>query len=219
MKPQQNFDAYEEHRVLMNAHAEKDKDSWHPECSEIIKTFLPQTRFKNTVDIACCGGSTLDTIGVSGENLTLLDFAEKQLEKAKNRLAPKFKNISLVHADLTKEPEKILSNAPYDLVVCSHIIQHIEDEQKASRIAQVALKALGQGAVFVFVCYRRRPVFPFIPLPEKREGFFTHKELGLRIFYRRYVKEEILAMFSELECLGIDDKSKAGDIVFVGRKK
>jgi 2-polyprenyl-3-methyl-5-hydroxy-6-metoxy-1,4-benzoquinol methylase len=212
-----NFDPYQEHRVVLNRFADIKLDSWHPDSSLLLKKQLPQYTFKNVLDIGSCGGSTLESLAVQGDKITLIDFAEKQLPVAKSKAMKQFDKVECFHVDLSKNSEIILKNAPYDLVICSQMIQHVPDEKCAEKIAKTAVEALSPGGILAFSCYRMRRRF-FI-LPTTREGYFQNKNSAyLRIFFRRYTKLEILNLFKSLECVFIDDHSTRDDIIYVGRK-
>ena len=80
-----NFNSDKEQRYLYNNLVNKQLDSWHPRCAQVARDHLPTKTYENVVDIGCCGGSTLEFLGVSGEKVTLIDIAERQLEVAKEK--------------------------------------------------------------------------------------------------------------------------------------
>ncbi|MFA6146522.1 MAG: methyltransferase domain-containing protein [Patescibacteria group bacterium] len=92
---------------------------------EIIKMLEAQTKDK-IIELGCGTGNII--LKIKSNNIVGIDLSEFMLNIAKEKLSNK-KGVKLIKGNIEYLPKEITDNT-YDKVVCSEIIEHIENPQK-----------------------------------------------------------------------------------------
>lgn len=117
------------------------------------------------------------------EPLRVLHFAperilEKKLERQRNLEYVSIdlsRRRAMVHADITAIP---FPESSFDVILCSHVLEHVTDDRKAMRELFRVMKASGWAIVLVPVDSRREETFedPSVVAPEDRERLFGQSD-------------------------------------------
>ncbi|PIE86249.1 MAG: SAM-dependent methyltransferase [Bacteroidia bacterium] len=126
------------------------------------------------------------------DKLKLLHIAPEQSFMRKFK---KQKNLDYTTADLESPLADIkldvtqmpLENDSYDVVICNHVMEHIDDEQKAMKEIFRVLKPEGWAILQVPLDYNRECTYedPSVTRPEEREAKFGQYD-HVRLYGRDY---------------------------------
>lgn len=207
-----NYNSYNEHRMLLNIYAKQGRDTLHIDNAETIKGVIPKHEFSNVLDVGCGGGTSTSIIDITGDNITLIDFSEHLLSMAKSKLKYNFTNIVDHHVDLMNNQDIIRSNAPYNFIMLSGSLPHIVDISIVETIIDLSIQSLVDGGLLYWSGLRvtREHI--------SKEGFFKSSKYGYKIYFKRYLRDEVLSQHKELRCIYIDDTVTKQDILYLGRK-
>ncbi len=122
------------------------------------------------LDVGCSGGILLNDLKHRYKYLYGIDISKDAINLCRKMNL----NASLESAESTG-----FENEKFDVVICSDVLEHIKDQQKALKEWKRILKPSG-----VIICFV--PAFNFL--------WSTHDEQNMH--YRRYIKEELNALFS-----------------------
>ncbi len=86
------------------------------------KQLLEKYKFNNCLEIGCGTGKNSLFLLSKAKNITAVDFSEKMLQKAKQKI--KSPNINFIKADISKEWKFI--NRKFDFISFSLVLEHIE---------------------------------------------------------------------------------------------
>jgi ubiquinone/menaquinone biosynthesis C-methylase UbiE len=84
---------------------------------------LANLHFHSILELGCGTGKNTGLLAQVGTRVHALDFSQGMIEMAKNKT--KAENVSFSLADLTQPWP--CEDAPYDLVVCNLVLEHIQD--------------------------------------------------------------------------------------------
>ena len=179
-----------------------------------LALFLENQFFNRVLEIGCGTGKNTKRLGAIGEHVTAVDFSEGMLAKAKQKLASG--NITFVQADVNEQWKFV--TAPFDLITCSLVLEHIEALDVFFHRAAASLNQNG----LVYVC----ELHPIKQYQGSKARFET--ETGLRVLdcFTHHVSDYFNATFKNgLVCDALqewfDDDDKTGIprlISFVFRK-
>jgi len=124
------------------------------------------------------------------KNLKVLHFAP---EKAIKRLFESYKNINYLNVDIDsakamkKEDITNISfdNNSFDIIFCSHVLEHIEDDRKAMKELYRVLKKGGFAILQVPLSGENTLENPLVTNPEERERLFGQND-HVRIYGKDY---------------------------------
>ena len=109
--------------------------------AQVTRNALGQLRFRSILEIGCGTGKNTVFLAQIGEQVHALDFSQGMIEKARAKVAAA--NVHFEIADLTRKWNG--ADAPYDLVVCNLVLEHIRD---LSHIFAEAARVLEAGGEF-----------------------------------------------------------------------
>jgi malonyl-CoA O-methyltransferase len=108
----------------------------------LLRKTLADLHFRSILEIGCGTGKNTTFLSAIGEDIHALDFSEGMIEKAREKVNASHVRFSV--ADLTQtwpcDPQA------YELIVCSLVLEHIED---LSIIFSEAFRVLREGGKFV----------------------------------------------------------------------
>ncbi len=167
-------------QAIRDLQADRGEEATCPATNAFFRKALEDRRFRKGLDLGChtgaFGGEVLSPLC---ENLTLVDFSEKALQAALDRL-PRAHGL---RADLAREWPKVKALGRFDLVSLCEVIQHMPGAEDREAVFRAAAGMLEPGGVLLFSTY-------FMREGEPPEGFF-HSELHPHLlFYHRSGEEE-----------------------------
>ncbi len=138
-----------------------------------IFRLLPKERKNSYIaDIGCGDGFLSYNLKKRFKNVFSLDLSFKRLNTASSNL----KNAALLNGDITDLPFK---DKIFDLVICSEVLEHIADLNKAlGELSRIAKKT-----IIITVPYKQEPILVNCPHCKKKlhlsghVNYFTGKEL------------------------------------------
>jgi malonyl-CoA O-methyltransferase len=90
---------------------------------KVLREALANLHFKSILEIGCGTGKNTAFLSQTGESVHALDFSEGMIEKAKKKV--RVENVTFSMANLAKRwPSE---DETHDLIVCSLVLEHIED--------------------------------------------------------------------------------------------
>ena len=107
-----------------------------------LRDTLAGLQFESILEIGCGTGKNTAFLVQIGEQVHALDFSEGMIAKAREKV--KAENLRFSVADLTERWP--CEDEAYDLIVCSLVLEHIED---LSFIFSEASRVLMEGGVFL----------------------------------------------------------------------
>lgn len=90
---------------------------------QVLREALANLHFTSILEIGCGTGKNTSFLSQIGEHVHALDFSEGMIAKARAKV--RIVNVRFSIADLTKKWP--CENRAYDLIVCSLVLEHIED--------------------------------------------------------------------------------------------
>jgi SAM-dependent methyltransferase len=145
------------------------------------------------------------------EKLTVLHFAPEQcfLPRLKSMSNLKYitadleSPLAMVKVDITSLP---FQNSSVDVILCNHLLEHVEDDRKAMREMCRVLSKNGWAIIQPHIDARRQITFedPSVTSPEDRERLFNQRdhirvygsdytkrleEAGLRVHTKKYLED------------------------------
>lgn len=109
---------------------------------QVIRDMLAGLQFESILEIGCGTGKNTAFLVQIGEQVHALDFSEGMIAKAREKV--KAENLRFSVADLTERWP--CEEEAYDLIVCSLVLEHIED---LSFIFSEASRVLMEGGAFL----------------------------------------------------------------------
>jgi 2-polyprenyl-3-methyl-5-hydroxy-6-metoxy-1,4-benzoquinol methylase len=98
-----------------------------------IRDVLSEIKFNNCLEIGCGTGKNTEWLITKGKNIVAVDISDEMLSIAKQKIINK--SVSFLKADVTENWD--FTNETFDLVVCSLVLEHIENiEIIIKRIAE-----------------------------------------------------------------------------------
>lgn len=142
------------------------------------KTSLLNSLFegKKIIEVGCGSGLLLQYIPKNYE-ITGTDFSQGNLDKAKE----KNPNVSFFKADLNDKNSWISYSGEFDTVLCSEVVEHIEDDKTAMEILHSLVKP---GGILVLTVPAFNLLFSEF---DRKEGHF-----------RRYSKKQISSLVEQV---------------------
>jgi len=90
-----------------------------------IRDILSEIKFNNCLEIGCGTGKNTEWLITKGENIVAVDISDEMLSIAKQKVTGK--SVSFIKADVTENWD--FTSAYFDLIVCSLVLEHIENLQ------------------------------------------------------------------------------------------
>ncbi len=109
----------------------------------VTQKTLGKLRFKSILEIGCGTGKNTAFLAHIGERVQAIDFSERMVEKAKEKV--RANNVTFSMADLTQRWG--CDDGAVDLVVCNLVLEHIEDLHLI--FAEAARVLVKQGHFFI----------------------------------------------------------------------
>lgn len=175
------YERYHAHRKLQKR-VISAKNFTHHHLIEVVEPYLHKT--KNVLDIGCGTGTVAFYLAEKGIRVVGLDISRNAVEIARENA----KCLGLsdrVKFKVSNFPKSYISGK-FDLVICSEVLEHIEDDSKS--VSKI-LRLLGQGGMAIFSSPLKESVL-------NRLGFTKHfdKDVG---HLRRYDAKQFTAMITK----------------------
>ncbi|MEO6638293.1 MAG: methyltransferase domain-containing protein [Ginsengibacter sp.] len=161
----------------------KRKNAWCPKCESLERHRLLAVYFKNKTDIY---ERSLKVLHVAPENAFVYHFnSQENLEYHPVDIYPHLYPSGTKYLDILNSR---LPNNTYDVIICNHVFQYIEEDRKAMKELYRILKHGGWGIMQVPYDKQRRETYEdaSITAPGEREKVFGLKE-HVRIYGLDYV--------------------------------
>jgi ubiquinone/menaquinone biosynthesis C-methylase UbiE len=130
-------DAYNEWSAQYDTNANRTRDMEKVAAQSLLKDVV----YRNVLELGCGTGKNTEWLIEKADHLTALDFSEKMMEVAKQKVnSPQ---VIFKQADLTQSWP--VDDNQFDLITCSLVLEHIED---LTHIFKEASRALTQGGHF-----------------------------------------------------------------------
>lgn len=162
------------------------KDPLMDHLSEIIMTKIGKGKGKKLLDIGCGAGRNSILAAIRGYEVTGIDQEKNVIDLARDR-ARQYgmeNNCKFITNDLF-ETQKIKQNF-FDVVICSEVIEHIDDPGK---IVQVSYNSLKAGGLAVFTTPHSLKQWTVL------DDYGDHK--------KRFEIDEIIKYFSKFNIISI----------------
>ena len=143
-----------------------------------LRTIINKPGYSHILELGCGTGKNSGWLAGLAEKLTAVDFSENMISTAKEKISTS--NITFQQADLTKE-WAFYHDA--DLIVCSLVLEHIED---LGHIFREASRILQTGGLF-YIC----ELHPYKQLEGSRAKF----EAGNVVIHLEYFIHHISDYF------------------------
>lgn len=88
-----------------------------------LRETLKDVRFEHCLEIGCGTGKNTEWLITQGRKITAVDLSKEMLNIAQRKITNQ--QVTFLHADITQE--WTFANAAFDLVVCSLVLEHIEN--------------------------------------------------------------------------------------------
>jgi len=131
---------------------------------KVTREVLANYHFRSILEIGCGTGKNTAFLAQIGINVHALDFSQGMVEKAREKV--RAANVRFSIADLTKRWP--CEDGGYDLIICSLVLEHIED---LSHIFSEAARALEPHGRFLV-----NELHPFKQYEGKKARFFREEE-------------------------------------------
>jgi 2-polyprenyl-3-methyl-5-hydroxy-6-metoxy-1,4-benzoquinol methylase len=119
-EPKMNVEeAYKHWSVQYDTNLNKTRDL---EAISLRET-LDDIKFDNCLEIGCGTGKNTEWLITRGQKITAIDLSEEMLTIAKNKISNN--NVLFLKVDINED--WTFTNEKYDLVVCSLVLEHIEN--------------------------------------------------------------------------------------------
>ncbi len=105
-----------------------------------LREVLKDTQFENCLEIGCGTGKNTEWLINKGNKILAIDLSEEMLAIAKEKVVAE--NVSFLKADINENWD--FTNRQFDLVVCSLVLEHIEN---IDRIFQLIAERLQAGGI------------------------------------------------------------------------
>lgn len=109
--------------------------------AKALRNIFENSEFNNILEIGCGTGKNTIWLMEKAKKMTCVDFSEEMLEKASDKI--KSDKVVFKKFDIRKEWE--FADNSFDLVVCSLVLEHIED---LDSVFGQANKKLSSGGLF-----------------------------------------------------------------------
>jgi ubiquinone/menaquinone biosynthesis C-methylase UbiE len=104
-----------------------------------IRKMLQDYSFRKVLEIGCGTGKNTEWLSLRAEHIIAVDFSEKMLAKAKQKISGK--KVDFILADIEKPWH--FNEKKFDLVTCSLVLEHIENPDPLFERISAALPAGG----------------------------------------------------------------------------
>ncbi|WP_374030061.1 methyltransferase domain-containing protein [Bdellovibrio bacteriovorus] len=127
---------------------------------------------KNVLEIGCGTGRNTEKLAAKGNHILGVDVSEGMLQVAREKFPPEDNRVKLVHGDFMTLTE--FPGAPFDAVVSSLVLEHIEN--LSAYFKKVASLLKPQGEVFLSEIHPERTakgVLAHFKTPDEQEIHLT----------------------------------------------
>lgn len=157
-----------------------EKDNWwYKGKRDLFEQLINSRQFSHALDIGCGVGSNIPVLNAHADTVIGLDNSEKAIHYCKQK---GYKNVMVGNATALPFPDH-----SFDLVVCSDVLEHVDDQKALSEIKRV----LKKGGIFLFSV----PAFPH--LWSQYDAFSYHLRR-----YRRKPLRQLLENYLTIRYLG-----------------
>ena len=130
----------------------------------VTRSRLGNDRFDSILEIGCGTGKNTGFLAQIGQKVQAVDFSEGMIERAKEKVRDENVRFSLL--DITRPWQ--LGDQAFDLIVCSLVLEHIQD---LSHVFAEASRTLRPGGMFLV-----NELHPFRQYDGKKARFFRNEE-------------------------------------------
>jgi ubiquinone/menaquinone biosynthesis C-methylase UbiE len=130
----------------------------------VTRSRLGNDRFDSILEIGCGTGKNTEFLAQIGQMVQAVDFSEGMIEKAREKVREENVRFSLM--DITQRWQ--VDDQAFDLIVCSLVLEHIQD---LSHVFVEAARTLRPGGLFLV-----NELHPFRQYDGKKARFYRKEE-------------------------------------------
>ena len=108
-----------------------------------LRETLNDIRFENCLEIGCGTGKNTKWLLTKGQKITAIDLSEEMLSKAREKISND--NVRFLKVDINED--WTFTNEKFDLVVCSLVLEHIENIDRIFKLISEYL--IENGIVYI----------------------------------------------------------------------
>ena len=108
-----------------------------------LRETLNEINFENCLEIGCGTGKNTEWLITKGQKITAIDLSEEMLTIARNKISNE--NVKFLKADINEE--WVFTNEKFDLVVCSLVLEHIENIDRIFNL--ISRHLTGNGTLYI----------------------------------------------------------------------
>jgi len=165
-----------------------------------LRSMLAPVPFQRVLETGCGTGKNTEWLLLRAQHITAADFSTEMLEKAKAKITSE--KVDFVQMDLTQEWP--CEAASFDLMVCSLVLEHLEN---LDFICQQANKVLQPGGLFYIGEYH-----PFKQYLGKKARFDTGDGIFELTTYTHHISEFVRAATAHhFQCIALNEWFDGGD--------
>jgi 2-polyprenyl-3-methyl-5-hydroxy-6-metoxy-1,4-benzoquinol methylase len=155
-------------------------DRWiRDEIIKSINKYRKKEKNINILDIGCGDGTMVDALTANNDNIYIIEPDKNRYEKAKIRLRHKSQAIKSYSLDPFLVAAEGFNDNFFDIILCSHVIQHINTDE-AKMFMSAIYKKLKSGGLF----------FLLNPISKSKWDEYVVEGLEYEVLYipKRYLK-------------------------------
>lgn len=108
-----------------------------------LRENLNEIQFQNCLEIGCGTGKNTEWLITKGEDILSIDLSEEMLQIAKQKISNE--NVTFLKFDINNEWN--FTNQKFDLIVCSLVLEHIENIERIFQLMNQHL--LPGGTIYI----------------------------------------------------------------------
>lgn len=171
-----------------------------------LRETLNDIEFENCLEIGCGTGKNTEWLLTKGQKITAIDLSEEMLTVAKNKISSE--NVQFLKVDINEE--WTFTDKKFDLIVCSLVLEHIENINRVFRL--ISERLTKSGIVYI------GELHPFKQYSGSKASFENEDGKQIVIVFTHHISEFTnMAKQNGLTILEIKEYFDDGDATSIPR--